>query len=714
MNRAISTFRFLIAPAGLFLLAAIVSLPGSPNPMEGLIALVAAGSFFLWIRAAASIGSTEPNRILWARSITFSAAVVSIIAFSQITGLWLDADSPYDPSTTLGHRNFTAEFLIVAVPISFYLALQSKKRREHIAAGIIIILEILALLLISCRSSWVALAAAFIVCCMALLTGSVQVSRKYRAILAAVFLCFAVVLTANPSTRNRLASILEPGHGTNRFRILVWNSSLEMMKTHPIRGIGFGNFEVMYPLYRSSEEIRISGPDVFVSHAHNEYIEFALETGPFGLIAVGWFIFLFFRQSFQNSKTHAEFAAFSLAACGSITALLTNSLFTATLHNPVPLFLSAFLIGAVFSVSANPGGAPDRARRPSIWSGRIAALILSLLWIWMLRYTFLLSAGFVYDQSGKPGKAIDYYRVANRIWPADSLAAYRCSFNLLKLNRNAEAAEECRRVLFRHPEFQNGWYNLGISLDRMNRFEDAKSAYNHSLKLNPIHAPSWNNTGILKQRAGRSSEAESDFRTAIENDPRLFDAYHNITILYAGMGRLDDARRILETALDYSRSIFFNRSMTQHMSILGNMKVRAAAVLYENSNQTPWSDWVQIEFSARSGVKPRITNPSTDIQLEYDSVAKSALFRINFEKQAIKYLVEYQLKHKTDRFEIDLRRPEIAVLWNDYGVILENTGKTTDALNAYRHAAVLDSLNPKIQANIDRLDRFGVALHPKQ
>ncbi len=695
------TIPSLLIPAGVFLLAACLSLPGSPNVSEGLIALCAAVLFFLWIRSALSLGAIETNRIDWARSITYSAALVSLIAFCQITGLWLDSQSPFNPSTSFGHRNLTAEYLIISIPISLYLAHQRRRTRESTAILIIILIELLALILISCRSSWVALVTAGILCGLVLMRAPVRASRRWWGGIITISLCFTLVLLANPSTRDRLASILEPGHGTNRFRILVWRSAFEMMEEHPIRGIGLGNFQILYPLYRSGEEIRISGPDVYVSHAHNEYIEFALETGPLGLIGVLWLIVVFYRQIVRNMGTGGNFAAFSLAACGSVTAVLTNSLFASTLHNPVPLFLSAFLIGAVFSKPRESDTAPARIPPSTIWSFRAAALVLVLFGSWMALYTGYLSIGIRVEHAGDPEAASVWYRKAARIWPADRFASYRRIYTLLQLNRNSDAATEGRRLLERHPHFQNGWYNLGIALDRMGAFHDAQSAYDQSLKLNPFHARSWNNTGILKQRSGNGSEAASAFSKALECDPRLFDAYHNLVIVYAGQNRFGEARELLEKALENSRSIFFNRSMTQHMSILGRMKVRAAAVM--PGGQTPWSSWVTIEFFARSDIPPQISNPTDEIRIEWDAKSRSMVVRMNFVNPAIKYLGEYQLRGKTERFEIDLRRPDIANLWNDYGVVMEHEGNTSSAWEAWRHAALLDGKNPDIRANVDRI-----------
>jgi O-antigen ligase len=64
-------------------------------------------------------------------------------------------------------------------------------------------------------------------------------------------------------------------------RLAHWVAGLRMFRTHPILGVGAGNYSVAYPRYQVS-------PDWFeaLGHAHNYYINAAAETGTLGLLAI--------------------------------------------------------------------------------------------------------------------------------------------------------------------------------------------------------------------------------------------------------------------------------------------------------------------------------------------------------------------------------------------------------------------------------------------
>ncbi len=64
-------------------------------------------------------------------------------------------------------------------------------------------------------------------------------------------------------------------------RMAHWQAAWEMLSDHPVLGVGFGNYAVVYPVYALPHW---SDP---LGHAHNYYLNVAAEAGLIGLFAYG-------------------------------------------------------------------------------------------------------------------------------------------------------------------------------------------------------------------------------------------------------------------------------------------------------------------------------------------------------------------------------------------------------------------------------------------
>ncbi|MGH9656273.1 MAG: O-antigen ligase family protein, partial [Bryobacteraceae bacterium] len=86
-------------------------------------------------------------------------------------------------------------------------------------------------------------------------------------------------------------SIVSP-HGdidSNRFRIVVYKTGIQMAKAHPWFGVGPGQISRQFDSYIPAD-IERPLPPGFYGHLHNFYIQYAAESGIPSLIFVLWFI----------------------------------------------------------------------------------------------------------------------------------------------------------------------------------------------------------------------------------------------------------------------------------------------------------------------------------------------------------------------------------------------------------------------------------------
>ncbi|HEX2325576.1 MAG TPA: O-antigen ligase family protein, partial [Chloroflexota bacterium] len=81
----------------------------------------------------------------------------------------------------------------------------------------------------------------------------------------------------------RFRSLLAP-EGTAVLRLRLWQSALEMVRDHPLWGIGLDQFLYLYPTYMHPDAWR----EPNLSHPHNLLLDFWLRLGLLGLVALAW------------------------------------------------------------------------------------------------------------------------------------------------------------------------------------------------------------------------------------------------------------------------------------------------------------------------------------------------------------------------------------------------------------------------------------------
>ncbi|NNK37411.1 MAG: O-antigen ligase family protein [Xanthomonadales bacterium] len=103
-------------------------------------------------------------------------------------------------------------------------------------------------------------------------------------------------------------------------RIDTDRESLQIIRQKPIAGWGGGSFYTVYPAWRGDDQM-------FMDHAHNDYLEFAVEYGLVGLALLGVFVLLCFLQAargLRDRDTPRTFG-FSFASAMAIVAMMIHA-----------------------------------------------------------------------------------------------------------------------------------------------------------------------------------------------------------------------------------------------------------------------------------------------------------------------------------------------------------------------------------------------------
>ena len=125
----------------------------------------------------------------------------------------------------------------------------------------------------------------------------------------------------------RFNRIRNPAGEITESRIPRWKDSLEITRDYPVTGTGFGTFADAYKGYQISEVGKV------VTHAHNDYIELAIEGG---LIAVGlvtWFVISIFGTYRRFLKRRDSYCIYLyLGGLAGLASILFHSITDFNLH----------------------------------------------------------------------------------------------------------------------------------------------------------------------------------------------------------------------------------------------------------------------------------------------------------------------------------------------------------------------------------------------
>jgi O-antigen ligase len=197
--------------------------------------------------------------------------------------------------------------------IAVSLALKESKKRIFLIFPVIAFLAIIAS---QTRSAWIA--ALFIIFLAFLI-----MNRKYLvyAIIGVVLISLFIFL-AVPDVQTRFESIFDPAK--NEGRLNIWRTSLAIFEKNIFIGVGHGNFDKFFDVYRVPGFYDAQG------HAHNDYLNIAVLNGIVGLAAwLGMWIFWFLRsfRGYRLKELEQFDRAIILGGILSISGILVASIF---------------------------------------------------------------------------------------------------------------------------------------------------------------------------------------------------------------------------------------------------------------------------------------------------------------------------------------------------------------------------------------------------
>lgn len=252
--------------------------------------------------------------------------------------LWIDGDQFPQLKTrvfsTLENPNILAGYLTVMMSMVFGALCKIKARCYQYVLMLFFLLMGACLMMTYSRGAWISLF-------MVIAGYSVVKNRK---VLLGLIVFGAVLLFFDTSIAQRLLSSFDASDTSSSMRVAIWESTIAMIVEHPLLGIGWGSYWMVYPAY----DFFIQNAAVKIVHAHNMYLNFAAETGIAGLLSFLACMFGHLRLAMSNTHLHQSnlLNGLTLGSGLAISVMAVNGFTDYVLFN-IELSMLFWLISAM-------------------------------------------------------------------------------------------------------------------------------------------------------------------------------------------------------------------------------------------------------------------------------------------------------------------------------------------------------------------------------
>ncbi len=209
----------------------------------------------------------------------------------------------------------------------------------------VFVLLIMVMAVLFSRSRMGILATLFSILFM-FLAALVRLKVGRRAWMGGVFLflfcvlAYAIWIGLGP-VLTRFEPAYESGYLQMEGRISIWRDALQLVRDYPLTGAGLGTFGLAFRHYQTT------AVNFYVDHAHNDYLEFAADTGLLGVALLFLPIFYLCLRMIISFLTDPRRyrPAVTLGCIGSTLGMLIHSATDFNLQIPANALIFAVVLG---------------------------------------------------------------------------------------------------------------------------------------------------------------------------------------------------------------------------------------------------------------------------------------------------------------------------------------------------------------------------------
>jgi tetratricopeptide (TPR) repeat protein len=459
------------------------------------------GAFLCWIAARfLDARSLKQTAIAWVLAATVEAAVMLLQVVWRV-----------EPVGLAGNRNFASCFLAMSLPIG--IACAAAFGRQWTLAAAYAMLLLAAMVVAESRGAALALAIIAFGGLLAWLAGRKKWLPACAALAVAVGLSFLPPLQ---SAAKRFWS--------DDVRPMIWLGAIRTVADAPIIGHGPGSFIEVYPAHRPPEYFDRPKSALLTDHAHNEFLEIAVETGFLGVAA---FVALLAaaagaaRMAVRNQRDE-ELRLLAVGMTMGWGVLLAQNLVDINLFMPPNESLFWLMIGWL-AAAARRDGAEGKAvpLRPlaRLAAGVVGALVLAFGVAKPAYANWLFRQGTVAQAAGDERRAFRSFQRVTEIEPARVEAWRRtglAAFKLGKLDAAVTAFRSAHRLM---PDYADLNGELGSLLAMKGSYAEAVGFLERATELYPRDAKNFAKLALARLSLKEPEEARRAFEEAKRLDP---------------------------------------------------------------------------------------------------------------------------------------------------------------------------------------------------
>lgn len=514
-----------------------------------------------------------------------TASFVSLYLMIQYYGLDPFLSDTKRLTSTLGNRNYVSSYLALIFPIAFSFFLLESKKRNKIFYEVTLLIIYTGIIICHTRAIWIALI--FSLFLFGYLLYSFKINKilkdnkKWLVILFLLFLLITLIYsTDNPLNRSsitaaeRAISAFDMQGSSLRTRLLIWQSTIDMIKDRPLFGSGLGTFPLHYLDYQANFLQR--NPDYLIfwgkaGETHNEYLQILAEMGIIGLLFFLLIIIIFYKTNLNLIKKIGTINGkiIIVGLISGVTVTLIHSIFSFPFHIPAVGAAFWFIIG-ITTVSADIFYEKSKdkkitdCKKISFYSTKnkkhyklikITLIILILILMTIVMNIFVIKPyrAELYLYQGRRWLSDEDYKnalpvisYAQELNPHNGRILHALGatyYNLNKYNQAIYYLQEAKKYIID----VNTFYILGLSYSQLNMFKEAEEEFKQTIYLNPKFTEGYHYLGLLYFSQEDYDSAIKQWNKILEIEPDFSNKY----VVLNNLGIVYKKKQMPDKALEY-------------------------------------------------------------------------------------------------------------------------------------------------------------------
>lgn len=608
INKSVSfNFKSVLLPLFLiiFLIFQIISIQKAIDLKESIYVISKTSVLiaFLLITTILLInGKLQLKSII--KGVIIMTLIVELFACYQFIDVLLNSSSfwegIHDIKSTIANKNLLSSFLFISIPFLFGAIIINRQWRR--LSIIIFIVNLILILFLQTRAVW--LSGMFFA--MILLftyfgirkksdnkTATKSINKDEENIsfsITFIILLFLLSLTeigiiaynyqysdvkksgniyTDSYTAKYPAFTLADNTHTFKARKNLWRNSIEMLKEYPVRGVGAGNWQILFPKYGLTKfsKIVFSG-NMTSRRPHNDYLWIFCESGIFSLLTyIAIFLLsLFYLSSLILNASDIRYKMLYVFMFAGVIGYMVISFF----DFPLERIEHQVMIFTIFSIVL-----AAYIKQFKVQSLKLKAntSLINIILIPVILFSIIVSS----------------YRLNGEMHTFQLMKAHKKGDwnNLIKESRLAD------NIFYDMDPMTMpvSWYE-GVGNFALNKIDSATICFEKSYKIHPYNVNVLNNLGSCYEQKERHDDAIVMYKKALDISPKFAESLLNLSATYYNQEKYEEAFQTISrckiNTMDEKYSIFLPAILNKKLELIKQTytdeKIKSRLSALQNNN----------------------------------------------------------------------------------------------------------------------------------